>query len=75
MGWQVSWRCVCERCKAAGPLARASVKAEAKAALAGWEVGHFHGCHLHLCPACVAKGLPEGWPDATELQFHWEEAT
>lgn len=74
MAWQCSWRITCERCKALGPLARESAVAEAKAIRKGWLRGQCYGMALHLCPTCVAKGLPDWWPDATGWErFHWEE--
>ena len=73
MAWQCNWRVTCECCKTLGPVARESAKAEAKAVRKGWLQGNFYGMALHLCPTCVAKGLPDWWPDATGWErFHWE---
>lgn len=72
MAWRVSWQVECDRCKKLGPPARESHKAEEKATKKGWEWGHCYGMSMHLCPECVALGLPDWWPDATGKQFHWE---
>ena len=73
MGWQCSWRVNCERCKALGPAKRNSLDAEKKAIAKGWQKGHCYGMALHLCPACVATGLPDWWPDSTGMSFIWED--
>lgn len=75
MAWRVSWQVKCERCKELGPRAHDSHQAESKAIKKGWLVGNSWGMALHLCPACVALGLPEWWPDATGKDFHWEHQT
>lgn len=73
MSWKCTWRVRCERCHALGPLAESSSKvAEDKAVSVGWKKGQCYGMALHLCPACVAEGLPDWWPDGTGVVFHWE---
>ncbi len=72
MAWRKRWQARCERCDALGPADVRSRGAEKKAVAAGWLLGRCYGMALHLCPACVALGLPDWWPDSTGLDFHWE---
>lgn len=73
MAWKVSWRVRCERCNALGPPADLSAEAERKAIQDNWLKGQAWGMALHLCPECVALGLPDWWPDATSLAFRWKD--
>jgi hypothetical protein len=72
MAWTVTWAVRCEGCTATGPQKPTSEAAEKSAVGKGWLKGQCHGMALHLCPACVSLGLPDWWPDATGLAFHWE---
>lgn len=73
MGWRCMRAVTCERCDKVGPQREKSDDAEKAAIAKGWLRGQCYGMALHLCPECVAAGLPDWWPDSTGMKFIWED--